>query len=285
MTFYKNIKDKSFDDKSIVINLLFMLICIYIIGSSFSFSFFKFPLILIGLVTLLFSRKNAFNIHIWYVFILILSIDLIAKYFREANHHFLLLYVALIVFLYLKDIYNFKLFVKNIQYLTIIVVFFAGIQKMISQQFISGEYYYYMLNTGRFFKSFLNLSPELSEIVNLNKSEIQNLELVNPNKGTSIYLQSIDQNLKMFSIIFSWVTIAIELIVSVVLFFIPKKNITHILLIILIIGIFLTRLETGFLSILTISGLSLSSNSKISLIYIFLTLFFFTLMITKIGFY
>jgi hypothetical protein len=268
-----------------VINLLFIFICIYIVNGSFSSDtrYFKSFLFFVGLAFILFSEKKVFNLYIWYVLFSVLFIDLIANYYRMANHHFLLTYLALIVILYLKGIYNFEVLTKNIKYLTLIVIALAALQKLFTPQFISGEFYYYMFNSGGFFRPFINRNSEMLEVINSNAAAIKNLELIDPNKSNTIPFRSIHPNLEFISVLFSWTTIIYEFIIALLLLIKPKNTITHILLVILIIGIFMTRLETGFLSIITISAFSMTSNSKIKLIYIALVLFFLSLIISRIG--
>ena len=283
----KNILNQSNFNKLLVINLLFVFICVYIVTGSFSSDtrYFKSILFFVGLALILFSEKKVFNVYIWYVFFSVLLIDIIANYYRMSNHHFLLTYLTLIVILYLKGVYDFELFAKNIKYITIIVMSFTALQKLCTPQFISGEFYYYMFNAGELFKPFVSRNTEMMEAVNFNTLAIQNLELIDPNVSNTITLRNIDPNLKFISILFSWTTVIFEFVIALLLLIKPKSIITHICLIVLIIGIFMTRLENGFLAIITISVFLLTSNSKIRLIYIALILGFLSLIISRIGYY
>lgn len=287
MKYWKNILNQSNHNKLLVINLLFVFICVYIVNGIFSSDtrYIKSILFFIGLTFILFSEKKIFNVYIWYVLFSVLFIDVVANYYRMSNHHFLLTYLTLIVILYLKGIYNFELLVKNIKYVTIIVMSVTALQKLCTPQFISGEFYYYMFNAGELFKPIVNRNTEMMEAVNFNITSIQELQLLDPNNSNTITLRNIDPNLKYISVLFAWTTIIFEFIIALLLLIQPKRIITHICLIVLIIGIFMTRLETGFLSIITISVFLLTSNSKIRLIYIALILGFLSLIISRIGYY
>ncbi|MGY0408468.1 MAG: hypothetical protein ACWIPJ_08970, partial [Polaribacter sp.] len=248
---WKNIVNQPNFNKLLVINLLFILLCVYIVGGNINSHtpYLKSILFFVGLALLLFSEKKVFNIYIWYILFSILLIDLITNYYRMANHHFLLTYITLIILLYVKGIYNFELLTKNIKYLIIIVIAFAALQKLFSTQFITGQYYYYMLNLGGFFRPFISRNAEIMKTVNFNINNIQRLELMNPNKYNAITLRNIHPNLKLISVLFSWATVLFEFVIAFLLLIKPKSNSTHVLLIVFIIGTFITRSETGFLSI------------------------------------
>jgi len=281
------ILDRIKNDKLLLITLLFIFNVVYIFSTnSLNKPLYKIVFIFIGLALILFSEKKVVNnLYIWCVFFVILSFDLLTNYLKEANHHFLLTYVTLVVILYLKGIYNYQILTKNIKYFAIIVVGFAALQKLATREFISGEYYYYMTNVGGFFRPLLKYMNGVSEIVHSNGTDIVNLREVDPNDFSKINIQSIHPEIKSISVFFSWVTILFEFLIAIALLVKPKHVITHIFFILFIIGVFLIRLETGFLSILAISGFSLTSNSKIKIVYILLTLFFLALMITKKGFF
>ena len=138
---------------------------------------------------------------------------------------------------------------------------------------------------GGFFNPFINYNSEAMEIINANVSAIENLELMDPNNSHAITLRKLHPNIKLLSILFAWITILFEFLIAFLLWSKPKSNITQILLIVLIIGIFMTRLETGFLSILSILLYAISATKKIQLIAVLLTLFLFALTISGIGHY
>jgi hypothetical protein len=266
--------------------LLLILNVVYLLSpNSASKALYKLIFIFAGLVIFLFSNKKIFhNIYIWSIVFIILLIDLIFNYYSEANHHFLMTYATCIVLFYLKGIYDYELVRENIKYLAVIVLGFAAWQKVSSPQFISGEFYYYMVHIGGFFKPFIRFMPEVKEITDTNGLNIYDLRLANPNNGGSVNIQTFHPSLKYFCKIGAWCTVITEFLVAIALLIKSKSNLTHILFIMVILGIFVTRLETTFLSLLTIFGFILAHNLKLKIIYILLTLFFISLVIARIGY-
>ncbi len=221
---------------------------------------------------------------IWSLFLMIFIIELTIKYFIKANHHFLLVYIIILLIVYHKN-RSWQEFVDNIKWIVIIVLMCSAIQKLISPQFVSGDFYYYMLNTGKFFKPILYFTPEVKEIIAGNYSQIIDLEQTNPNLSKSITLQNVLPNLEVISRLFAWLTIALELVIAAILFWKPKHTLTHVLFIILILGIFFTRLESGFLTLLAICGFWLTENLKFRAFYALLAIGFMSLIVAQIGFH
>ncbi|WP_175455631.1 hypothetical protein [Winogradskyella thalassocola] len=169
--------------------------------------------------------------------------------------------------------------------LLVVVLVSSAFQKLMSSQFMSGEFYYYVFNRGGLFRSFLNFSSESLEIVNSNSESILILQDKDPNSNENIVLKDIVPNLHVISLIFAWVTIVFEFIVAIAILWKPKHRWTHLLLSLMILGILCTRLETGFMALLGICGLFLCGNLKLRLLYVTIVLGCVTMMITKLGFH
>lgn len=281
---WKHIKEVIFDEKYLGLNLLFLFIVIYIIKTGGDHHKVKFFLLCFGLTFLILFVKKIKQPLLWYFFLIILIHDLISDYFVRANHHFFLIYLIVLTIIYLHN-QHLENFVTNIKLLLVIVLFFSGIQKLLSPQFISGDFYYYMINTGKFFKPIFYFSQETNDIIASNKAQILELKRSEPNSYESIYFENVYPNLNVISRVYAWVSIIIELAGAVMILWKPKNLITHILFIMIILGVFLTRLESGFLALLAISGVWLTDSLKIRAIYVAMTILFFALIITNLGFY
>lgn len=264
--------------------ILLILSLIYLISSNFSQLKIQLPLMLLSIILALFFINKLNQILLWSIFLAIFISELVMKYFVKANHHFLLVYVILLIIFYHKN-GRWEDFVANIKWIVVIVLMCSAIQKLISPQFVSGDFYYYMLNTGKFFRPMLYFTPEIKEIIFSNYSQIIELERTNPNLTNSITLQNILPNLDVISRVFAWLTIALEFIIAAVLFWKPKHTFSHILFIILILGIFFTRLESGFLTLLAICGFWLTESLKFRALYVILAIGFMVLIVTQIGFH
>ncbi|WP_152487226.1 hypothetical protein [Winogradskyella psychrotolerans] len=158
-------------------------------------------------------------------------------------------------------------------------------QKITSKQFMSGDFYYHAINLGGLFKFFFTIFPESLEIAKSNSESLTTLKELNPNLTEHIVLKDVFPNLSFVSRVFAWLTVIFEFLVAVAILWKPKKIGTHIIFIILLFGILFTRLETGFVSLLAISGLYLCKNIKLKLLYVLIILGCITLIITKFGYH
>lgn len=281
---WNHINEVLSDTSAVGLNLLFIFLVVYSILTGGDHRKIKLFLVLAGLFLVVLFIKKITQPLLWYIFLTILISDLICDYFVRANHHFLLIYLTILVIIFL---YNSRLddFIANIKLLLVIVLLFSGIQKLLSPQFVSGEFYYYMINTGQFFKPILYVNQEISDIVLANKAHIAELGKLNPNASDIVTFQNVAPNLDVICQVYAWFSIVMEIFVSLLILWKPKHSFTHVLFIFLILGIFFTRLESGFMAVLAICGIWLTDNYKVKAIYTVLTIVMLSLIITGIGFY
>lgn len=272
------------DHTSLGFKLLFLFVSVYLISSTPDHPWLKMLVLSLALFLIVLFVKTIQQSLLWYIFLALLFYDLISNFFGRANHHFLLIYMTILILQFLKNERLGQL-ITNLRYLVVIVLLFSSIQKLLSPQFFTGDFYYYMFNTGKFFKPFLYFNQEMGDIIASNHSKILALGKTDPNQAKSILLQDIFPNIHNISLVFAWFTIAIELSIAILLLWKPKHILTHLLYIILILGIFFTRLESGFLALLAISGFWIAESRKVQVIYMSLAILFMAFMITKIGFY
>lgn len=279
-----HIKETLSDKRNLGLHAFFTLMVIYAILTGGDHRKVKLFLLVIGLsLVILFVKKISHPI-LWYVFMALLINDLIFDYFVRANHHFFLMYLTAVFIIYLHN-NRLEDFETNIKLLLAIVLFFSGLQKMLSPQFTSGDYYYYMINIGSFFKPLLYFSPEINDIMSSNRAEIAKLQISDPNSSQYITLQNVIPYQDIFSRVYAWVSIVSELVGAILILWKPKHIVTQCFFVMIILGIFFTRLESGFLATLAISGIWLTDSYKFRAIYTGLTVIFFALIITKLGFY
>lgn len=264
--------------------LLLLLSAAYIFIMAEKHSLWKIPVIFIGLWCWFFFRHKTKHPLVWLCIFALLVFDLYHYYFRVANHHFVLTFIVLSVIFYLYHKRSDYL-QKNIQVLLVIVILTSAVQKLLSNQFMNGDFYYYLLNRGYMFNVFLNLFPESLEVVRNNTQSILMLNDTDPNMLQSVVLKDIFPNLGAFARAYAWITVAMELLVAVVLFFKPRHTWTHLCFTVMIIGVLCARLETGFMALLAICGVYLCQNLKLRLLYVFIALGCLTLVITKSGFH
>jgi hypothetical protein len=284
MIFWSDIKDKLKNHTELAIQLLLLILGAYIFIMAEKHSLRKTPLLFLGLLSWFFFRTKTKHPIIWLVLFALLVFDLFYLYFRVANHHFLLTFVVLSVIFYLyhkrTDVLQ-----KNIQVLLVVVVMASVIQKLMSNQFMSGDFYYYMMNRAYIFDGFHTFFPEILEVAKTNSESILNLQDTDPNRAQSIVLKDIFPNLGFICLIYAWSTVVLEFIVAIAILCKPRSTWTHLLFIAMILGILCTRLEVGFMALLGICGIFLCCNEKLRLLYVLIVIGCITLVVTKLGYH
>lgn len=244
----------------------------------------KIPVLFMGLLSWFFFRHKNKHPIIWMTVFVLLAIDLYFKYFWVANHHFMLMLMVLSVLIYGYH-QRTDILLKNIQMLLVIVVLTSVVQKLMSSQFMSGDFYYYMGNRGVLFRNFINYFPEKLEIIKSNSKSVSNLHATDPNLREHIVLKNIFPNFGLISVVFAWVTVVMELVVAFALLFKPRSLWTHLFFAAMILGILCTRFETGFMALLAICGVYLCRNIYLRLLYVLIVIGCFIMIVTKLGFH
>lgn len=262
--------------------LLLVMLTIYSVLKAVDNWQWKVAVICIGILSWLFFKARFKHRIIWMVFIALLLIDLFFDYFTVANHHFMFVLVVGAVLSYNYHLRNDLLFI-NIQLLLVVVLAASVLQKLMSPQFISGEFYYFMMNRGFLFKNYMDVVPQSAEIIKSNGDLFSALKKSDPNLGLTMTFRDVVPNLGLISQVFAWTTIAMELLVASALLLKPKHTGTHLLLMVMIIGILCTRIETGFMALLAICGLILSEKGFLKGIYVIIITGCILLIATRIG--
>ncbi|WP_299101705.1 hypothetical protein [uncultured Winogradskyella sp.] len=284
MKYWQNIKERLENHWQLTEQLLMLFAFIYIVVLANDFKIWKLCILFSGFLVWFLIGKNAKHPISWIVILLLLIIDLVGSYFWVANHHFLLLFVVLSMVFYGYHQSNVILY-KNVQALLIIVLCASVIHKLFSYQFISGNFYYHSINQGTIFKSLFYFFPDSLEIANSNAESIKELNETDPNLLGKIKLVDVFPNLRIITIVFAWMTIIVEFLAAVALLSKPKSKWTHLVLIAMILGILFTKLETGFMSLLSICGLLLCNHLKLKIVYLIVAIACLTMIITKIGYH
>jgi hypothetical protein len=284
MTYWLDVKDQLSDKIELATKLLLLMLGAYVFIMAENERLFKIPVLFVGLLIWFLVRKKTKHPIIWIVFFVLLVLDLCFSYFWVANHHFMLMFMvlAIIVFNYHK---RHDILLKNMQVLLFVVVITSVMQKLMSNQFMNGNFYYYMINRGSIFGVFFNFLPESLEVAKSNSENISTLYDLNPNNAKSIVLKDVFSNLGLISVIFAWTSVVLEFIVAIAILWKPRSTWTHLFLIAMILGILSTRFETGFMALLAICGVFLCSNLKLRLLYTLIVIGCIVMMITKLGYH
>lgn len=284
MKYWIAIKNNRNQPISAAIQLLLLVSAIYIFFMGENLRLYKVFILFLGLIAWFFSQNKIKSKSIWIVILALLVLDLFNSYFWVANHHFVLLFMVLSVIFYNYS-NNKKNLLDHIKWIVVIVVIFSAIQKLMSSEFMSGEFYYQVINRGFVFRRILNLFPESVAVIESNAELISNLHATDPNLGEGIVLKQVIPQAALISTLFAWITVFVEFFVAIALFLRPKNTWTHVFFILMILGILSIRLETGFMALLAICGVFLCKNEKLRLVHIALVLGCITLIVTKIGYH
>tara|TARA_B100000809_G_scaffold111697_1_gene110241 strand:+ start:795 stop:1649 length:855 start_codon:yes stop_codon:yes gene_type:complete len=279
-----NINDKLNDHIELAIQLLLLMLGVYIFILAENQRLWKIPVLFVGLLIWFLTRKKTKHPILWIVFFMLLVLDLYVSYFWVANHHFLLIFMVLTVLFYSYHKRS-DVLLKNIQMLLVVVLIASAMQKLMSNQFMDGNFYYYMISRGSMFSVFINVLPESFDVIKSNSESITTLYDSNPNNGKNIILKDVFSNLGLISIAFAWITVAVEFMVAIAILWKPRSTWTHLIFIMMIFTILCARLETGFIALLAICGLFLCSNAKLRSLYIVIVMGCISLVVTKIGYH
>lgn len=285
MNYWTQIKEKLNDPIVLGIQLLLLVLGAYTFIMADKHRFWKIPLLFTGVIVWFFWQNSRREFKIWIIlFLATLLIDLSYDYFWVANHHFMLIFMVLsvLIFTYYK---RKDVLLKNVQIILVIVVLASGLQKLMSEQFMSGDFYFYMMNRGSLFRKFIDFFPDIIEIIMSNRDNMEALKNIDPNLGHSIVLKDALPKLSLMSQIFAWITVIIEILVAIAILIKPKSFWTHLLFSAMIIGILCTRLETGFMALLAICGIFLCNNLKLRFLYTLIVIGCFLFIVTKLGYH
>ena len=225
----------------------------------------------------------------WLYLALFVLLNIIYDPFRPANHHYVLMYVCLLLYLVLSEQESGMRELRlqhNARYILIAIMFWAGFHKLISPDFMDGSSYSLMFIEGDFFKPFHGALPSFLAIFAENKELINQFSQSAPQLGDSIQLSSpIDHTLEWIKA-FSYLVMAGELLVALIFLVVKSPLIKNAALMGLALGIFMSRLECGFLSIICILGFAQCPKEFPILrgIYVALIIFFLSLVSIHIAY-
>jgi len=230
------------------------------------------------------SKKIKQSILFWFCMCLFFAFKLLTTYFQAANHLFIAFYLSLAFIVFFITRQNGSILRKNVQLILGLALLFSGIQKIVSSDYYSGAYFYYMLQRGDFLWPLKYLSVSFQEITSYNMKVLESSRSVYPGGATFEALKTPFSGAKTMSYYLSVVSIALELGAGIIILVKPKSFITHLLILATIWGVFFTRQEVGFLTLLTVMGLLLAENKYFIWFYTATGIIFLSLILVRIGF-
>ena len=237
------------------------------------------------LLILVFSIDKSYFLKplFWLSTILLLLPYFLENYFLIANHSFITIYILLVLCIscYFKEDQN-KILRINAKYILAILMIFAVFQKLISDEFISGQMIGYMGYTGELFKFPIWFFPDIKDAISYNNEQIFK-EITN--LPETLTLKNPIPYFDKFSIIFSYITILVEIVFAFLLF-VKSTILKNSFFALFVLTLIFTRQETGFILLLNILlMMQLGSKSPIfKVIYFSFFILSLGLTIVRWGF-
>ena len=244
------------DTKEVVLKLFLAVSLVYLLKTTQTLFIPAFLLTLFFTYSILGKGVTLISPLIWITLAIFHLLEIIYDPFRPANHQYLLLYMSilLIVVLLFDETEQEEVLVKNSNYLIIALMLFAGIHKLLSPQIWDGSYYTMLFLRGEMFKPITLFIEPLKEIFAFNNELITSFHSTKPSFDSGVVLSSPNKDLAIIGKYFSYGVVAGELSIPIIFLLVKNPYIKHFALLAITLGVFSSRLECGFLSLICILG-------------------------------
>lgn len=216
----------------------------------------------------------------WSITLVLTSLELIPHYFLAANHNFVLFYITLTIWIsHFYPLERIKIIKLNSFFLLVIILFFGALQKLLSPDFMSGDFLSYLTLKGDLFKP-LQIAKVLPDVFSENLAQITENKNSIPDASRVIQLAAPFGGFETFIYYFSVAVMIIEFLILPTLL-LKNQNIKNTILLLFLIGLIFTRFETGFVALLTI--LIIGQLSILDKIFKFLFVGLYTVCLALIS--
>ncbi len=230
-----------------------------------------------------FYEKSLF----WGLTAVFFATGIYTNFYNTGNHTFVTLYLILLMFIasfYKKE--SAQLLPRNARLLLGVIMLFAVVQKFLNNAFMNGSSLMYLNNRGEFFRQFHRFFPANQNIIQANNASINEQFTSYEALSQPLQLESPNWFFYFDAQTFAYIVIAVEALFFLFLF-IKNQWLRNGLFIIFMLGLILTREETGFASLLCIL-LYLQASKDLPLFklsYIALFALCISLIISRLGFF
>ena len=225
---------------------------------------------------------------VWLAIVAGIAIYMIPEWPGPANHTYVYAYLCLVLFLVLRNApaERTSLLTRNTLYLFNAIMLLAVIQKAITPGYLDGTINAFWLATGGYCEPIYIFFDSWSAVVEHNNAVLNTYYNENPYQTDQIALQAPVSSLRMWGILFSAGILAGEVIVPAIFTWSKSQVFKHTTVLLFLAGVFLTRQETGFLSLLAIMALTHCppEHTRIRGIYLLLFAFMQTLFVLDFGY-
>ena len=251
-----NIKMKAFLLRSRyeqVCVLLFTFLVASLTKTYFSYHLISVPLMVIAVGSLFVEFNLGKNKVFWSAAMLLVLLTLIEDWTIPANHDYLLIYfiIAILLSSSKNSEKSDKQICSQTMWLFALTFVLAGLQKLLSPQFMDGSFLSYTYHTNNFNSFILNKIPHLNQGFQENEVVLQELLSTNPNLGK---IAPLGFRLTSSQLVFkyiSWCTVGLEFLIGIVALFRIKSQVFLWLVLAFLSAIFFIRPE-GFICVMLI---------------------------------
>lgn len=269
-----------------VVSVLFLLFVILLLPEMYNKHwYFKLPLLLIGGITFFMFGFKQYKVIFWGAVIGLLSLELFTFYYIAANHLFVMLYLGILLFFAHFFNNDTDYLPKSSAFLLFVIMLMGGFQKTLSSNFMEGTFLMDMFVLGQLFE-FLELIPVVNDYFMENKKILFDC-YKNFSETPNAQLQPLFSAQFLLIKTLSWIVFLSEILFAFA-FFIKNQWIKQTYFVLVLSFILITRLETGFIAMLSLLLLAQVPQSGFMYhraFYILIYIACISLILAKIGLY
>lgn len=192
----------------------------------------------------------------WVAMVAILTLGIASRPFDVPNHHFVLTYLTVAMALALSAGPDDAAEVLrwNGRWLIVVIMGFATLHRLLSDDFMDGSYVGYMIATGGFVGPLLQKCGACADAVAGNVQLITEFRASPPSPDLGVQLTSPVPALPVATGIMTGIILSIEALIFVVFLWRPTGRIAHFTLLAFAVVLGLVRQEFMFISVLSVLG-------------------------------
>ena len=242
--------------------------------------------ILIFVIIVLAFREQIFTARFWMLTTFLLALGIVEHWHDPANHEYVITYISLLMVLVYsqsKDKHD-SFLQAQAKYIFALVMFLAGLQKLLSPQYVDGSLLEFMFLTGRFAPHITNNELTLAGEIAANNVILEEFGH-NFLNGRTVRFEWYSPAFHSIAKPLAWIIISSEIVIGALALWFFNRVTFQVLVIAFVIGVFLIRPEGGFLAVLLILAWSQLPNKykSIHTVYMSCLLLILALVITRIS--
>ena len=275
----------SYETRDLVSTLFLLFVLLFIPHTINKLWFISFPLVFIAGFILFYFRFSKYKLVFWGSITALLVLECLTFYYVSANHLFVMIYFSLTLMISHYFHHDQEYLAKTSAILLFIIMFVGGLQKILSENFMNGSFLMDLFVLGQLFEV-TKLIPSFYEYFSENKDIIFEAYR-NFDDSPEAQMQTLFPGQLLFIQVLTWTVFLSELLFAL-LFFVKNERIKQTYFLLFLFFILLTRIETGFIAVLSLLLLSQLPKEKFEIYrfaYILIYLVCMSMIVSKLGLY